>query len=286
LNLTKGCVHHCAFCSIRAAATYVGDDVVYLYADTAKRVREELADPDKRPRAVYICPATDPFPPIAEIQAETTRVIAVLAEMGVDSWLMTRGYVRPAAGRVLETYRERVKVTMGLTTLDRRLQGFLEPLAAPPRLRLKQLARLRELGVSVQVAFEPLLPGLTDTRANLTALLDAVASVGVRQVTAGYMFLRAGLRENLMAALDAFGVTEAITHAYQHGPVLSSGSIPPAKYLPKVQRQRGYAALMALAAEFGITVRISGTTNPDFRSQRRQPDMHRSSLPLFSSIFN
>ena len=46
---------------------------------------------------------------------------------------------------------------------------MLEPLTASPRLRLRQIRRLRDLGIPVQVALEPLVPGLTDTRDNLAA---------------------------------------------------------------------------------------------------------------------
>src|SRR5438552_16218 len=97
LNLSWGCAHQCAFCSVRAQPSYPGDEVVYLYADTAKGLKAELAARRRPPRAVYICPATDPFPPLAEVQQETGRVVAVLAERCVQALLLTRGYIRPSA---------------------------------------------------------------------------------------------------------------------------------------------------------------------------------------------
>ena len=142
LNLTRGCVHRCPFCSVRGHAAYPGDDVLYLYVDTPGRLAEELRRRRHKPRAVVISPATDPFPPLAEVQAETARVVAVLADHGIDAWLMTRGYIRPTVLEVLEAHRERVKVIVGLTTLDRGKQRVLEPLAAPPRLRLRQIGQL------------------------------------------------------------------------------------------------------------------------------------------------
>jgi DNA repair photolyase len=269
LNLTRGCAHRCAFCPARAYPTYPGDEVVYLFTDTVERLDAELSRRREKPRAVYVSPSTDPFPPLAEVQAETARVVEVLAAHGVTAWLMTRGYIRPSPLRVLAAHRERVKVTVGLTTLDRNLQRILEPLAAPPRLRLRQLAQLRDLGIAFQVALEPLVPTVTDTRENLASLLQALAQEDVRQVLAGYLFLRSGIRDNLICALEPHGLAEAVLEAFTGGPVLSAGRIDLARYLPKVRRQRGYAALMALAANLGITVRISGTTNPDFLTPRQ-----------------
>src|SRR5207249_1907975 len=132
-------------------------------------------------------PATDPFPPLNEVQRETARVVEVLARRGIDTWLMTRGYVRPAAFAVLRKHAAHVKVTLAMTTLQRPLQRLLEPLTAPPRLRLRNLRALREAGIVCQAALEPLVPGVTDTRENLLPLLEALESVGVQHVTVGYL---------------------------------------------------------------------------------------------------
>src|SRR5438309_9379274 len=93
LNLTRGCVHRCPFCSIRAHASYAGDDLIYLYSNSAEQLDRELGQRRRRPRAVFISPSTDPFPPVAEVQAETARVVEVLAKHQVEAWLMTRGFI-------------------------------------------------------------------------------------------------------------------------------------------------------------------------------------------------
>jgi DNA repair photolyase len=228
-----------------------------------------LSTLEKRPRAVHVCPSADPFPPLAEIQAETGRAIQVLASHKVEAWLMTRGYIRPAVLRVIEAQRRWVRITMGLTTLDRGLQRRLEPLAAPPRMRLRQLAQLRARGISVQVALEPLVPGLTDTHSHLTALLEQLAAAEIRHVTAGYMFLRPGFRDHLVGLLEPHGIGDMVLEAFEGGPILRSRSMAAAQYLPKIRRQRGYAALMALAAGLGIRVSVCSLSNPDFGPPRK-----------------
>jgi DNA repair photolyase len=264
LNLTRGCVHRCAFCSIRAHGSYAGDDVIYLYSNSAEQLDQELARRRRRPRAVFISPSTDPFPPVAEVQAETARVVEVLAKHEVEAWLITRGFIRPSAMKVLAEQRKWVKVTIALMTLDRGLQRRLEPLCASPRLRLREIAELRQRGIAVKTALEPLIPGLTDTRECVEPILDALAQVGVRHVRTSYLFLRSRIEDNLIQTLEPIGWAQPIRDSFAGGPILSSGTIAPARYLPKSRRQRGYAALMALAAAHGITVSICGATNPDF----------------------
>lgn len=286
LNLTRGCAHQCSFCSIRGHAAYPGDDVIYLFSNTAELLEEELAGRRRKPRAVFVSPATDPFPPLGEVQAMTTRVVEVLAQHGVAAWLMTRGAIRPAALGILAKHRASVRVTVGLTTLDRLKQRVLEPLAAPPRLRLRQIRTLQGLGIGVQVAVEPLVPGLTDTAENLKELLALLASAGVRRITASYLFLRSGIANNLRRTLEPCGWDEPVLGAFTGGPLLESGTLTAARYLPKNRRQRGYSALMALAAEHGITVSISGLTNPDFLPTRRpEGDLPRPRLlPRYAEI--
>jgi len=285
LNLTRNCGHRCPFCSVRAQPSYPGDEVISLYRNTAADLAAELAQRRHPPTAVLISPSSDPFPPLARVQAESAKVVDVVASHGIDTWLMTRGFIRPSALRVLARHANRVRVTVELTTLDRTLQRLLEPLAAPPQLRIRQIAQLRSLGVNVQVGLEPLIPDLTDTRQNLSSLLEALAATGVKHVTTGYMFLRKTIGEHLGEALEPLGLESAVTDAYADGPLLASGGIAPARYLPKKYRQRGYAGLMAMAAGLGIAVRVSATTNPDFITTRRtEKDGCRGplQLPLFA----
>jgi len=287
LNIAQGCAHRCAFCFASAYPSYPGAELVYLFDDTPARLAAELRSRRHRPRAVYISPATDPFMPLAEVQAETADVVDVLAEHGVESWLMTRGFIRPAIGRRLAAHRARVQVTVGLTTLDRRLQRLLEPLAAPPRLRLEQIARLREQGIAVQVELGPLVPGVTDGRDNLEPLLAALARCGIRRVMTGYLFLRPAIGEQLSRALSPYGLDEPVLSAFEGGPILQDGAIAAARYLAKVRRQRGYAAIMALASRHGISVTVSGLTNPDFRLPPPPPEPapRQRLLPQFAGEF-
>jgi DNA repair photolyase len=283
LNLLRGCAHRCAFCSVRGSPYYGNGDELLLYDDNATRLAAELDARPRLPRAVFVSPATDPYPPFTEVQDETSRVVAALADRGVETWLMTRGYIRPRALAELKLHHVRVKVTVSLTTCDRSLQRILEPFCASPRLRLRQIAALREAGIPVQVALDPLIPGVTDTRENLADMLDAVAATGVRHVTASYIFLREGIATLLGAALAPLGLEAGVRAAFADGPLLSAPGLSAARYLPRARRQRGYGMLISLAARHGITVSFSGSTNPDFGAPRPHggtvPVQRR--LPLF-----
>jgi DNA repair photolyase len=264
LNLTRGCGHACSFCSVRASPNYPAAEAV-LFTNTIDLLRDELAV--VRPRAVYLCPAADPFPPFPAVQELTAEAVAVLAEHGTESWLMTRG---EPSSNVLDAIAEHsafVRFTVALPCLSPVTSRLLEDGAAPPAKRLELLSALKQRGISAQVAIDPLVPGLTDTPEALGPLLEALASRGVRSVTASYLFLREGVTEQLRAALPA-DVAGLVLGAFERGPVLAPPGLKAARFLPRSRRQRGYATLMALASRHGLGVTVSALTNPDFSPPR------------------
>src|SRR5580765_703433 len=160
LDFIDGCGHGCPFCPVRIGGDGIASDRVRMVSDAAEQLADELLDLPAKPSAVFVSPTTDPFPPLNEVQHESARIVEVLARNGIDVWLMTRGFIRPAVMAVLRRHANRVKVTVAMTTLDRPLQRLLEPLTAPPRLRLKTIQSLRDAGIACNAALEPLIPGV------------------------------------------------------------------------------------------------------------------------------
>lgn len=234
----------------------------------ADRVAAELDFRRDRPRLVLIGSEIDPFSSDLDAEQEIVRVIEVLARRGIVAWLSTRRIPSAALMEVLTQHREQVRVTVSLVALDPDIQGAVEPDAAPIEERLAFIAELQRRGVPVEVNLDPLLPGLTDTQDKLWMLLEQLAARDVRQITAGYLVLRPGVRERLQAALERFGWAELVLDAFHDGTTFRDGPNPAAVYLSKAKRRRGYAALMALATEFNISTRLSSLANPDFRPPR------------------
>jgi DNA repair photolyase len=271
LDFIGGCGHGCPFCPARVGGDGRALETVRLADQVEERLTEELLDLPRLPTAVFVSPTTDPFPPLREVQEETNRIVDLLGRRGIDIWLMTRGFIRPAALEVLRRHAKRVKVTVALTTLDRPLQRALEPLSAPPRLRLKTIHSLREMGIACNAALEPLIPGVTDTRENLLPILDGLSAAGIQQVTVGYLVLHQRNEQHLQATLRPLGLDTLVMEEYVHGPILRHDRGPSGRYLPRPRRQHGYAALMAMAASFGLRVSVNALTNPDFAAVQAVP---------------
>jgi hypothetical protein len=88
----------------------------------------------------------------------------------------------------------------------------------------------------------------------------------VQQISVGELGLYARSEEACLAALRPLGLDGLVADKFARGPVLTRDRNTSGRYLPRSRRQHGYAAVMAMAANYGIRVRINALTNPDFNA--------------------
>ncbi|MGF1578009.1 MAG: hypothetical protein ACFCD0_01460 [Gemmataceae bacterium] len=279
LNLTNGCAHRSPFCPCRG--NLASASPVRFLTGAPEVLAEELQSGTVLPRAVQISPWSDPFLAVEDIQQATTSVVRVLAENNIEAWMMTRSEIAPQILDALLPMREWIKIRIPLATLDESIRHLLEPLSAPSETRLRQIRELKSLGFSVQVALEPLLPGITDTKVNVIGILEQLADLDVRQLGIGYLTLTSGMTEVISELLAPSGRDVLALNPYNHGPVRREMGVGQVRYLAKTSRQRSYAQVMAWGASLGIQVSVSAASNPDFT--REVLTMERQEPPRFLS---
>jgi DNA repair photolyase len=277
LDLTAGCLHGCGFCHIRGSGRYPGDEIVRFdpfSSDALAASLDELGDAVRRD---VLSPASDPLPPHRGVRAEAVRAAEVVLGRGRELVVMTRGRVPRALVDVMAAHPGRATLALGIATLSKPIVRALEPRAASPRGRLRDLARLAAAGVAVEARVEPLVAGLTDTRENLAPLFRALVAAGVTRAVAHYLFIHPGMIASLSRALEGFGLAEGWRDHFEGGPAFGLGSIGTTKHLPREARRAGLARLLALGAECGLAVTTGSAQNPDLPAFEppRRPDLPR-----------
>jgi DNA repair photolyase len=211
LNPYMGCAHRCTFCYVRAfeaRADRPSDDrygaSVRVKINIAEVLAGELERPSWNREEVVIGAATDPYQP-AEGRFRLTRaVIRTLTAHRTPFSIITRG---PLIVRDLDVLQEaarrvEVSVTFSIPTLDPRVWRTTEPATAPPRQRLRALRVLREGGIRAGVALAPILPGLSDSRESMEAVVRAARAAGAVSIWTELLHLRPGTREHFLAHLS------------------------------------------------------------------------------------
>jgi len=188
LNPYGGCTHACVYCYASFMCRFTGHterwgeflDVKVNFADAlARQLGGKRTGPAGK---VTIGSVTDAYQPAEARYGITRATLEVLAgyPLLAVNILTKSALVR----RDIALLRELPDCEVGftLTTLDGKVAGVLEPGASPPRARLAAAGELVKAGIPVWVFVAPLLPGLTDTEASLTALFGALRAAGVREV--------------------------------------------------------------------------------------------------------
>jgi DNA repair photolyase len=211
LNPYMGCAHRCTFCYVRAfeaRADRPWDDrygaSIRVKTNVAEVLRRQLARSSWQREAVAVGAATDPYQPAEGRYRLTRACIEAFAEAETPFSIITRGplIVRDADVLAQAARSARVSVTFSVPTLDEEIWRRTEPGTAPPRQRLRALARLVEAGIDASVGMAPILPGLSDRPELLADVVREARAAGATGIWANLLYLRPGTREHFLDALE------------------------------------------------------------------------------------
>jgi DNA repair photolyase len=199
INPYRGCEFACKYCYARYTHEFMEmrdgiefEQKIYVKQHAADLLRSELRRV-KPGESIALGTATDPYQP-AERRYEVTR--GILEEFarhrGFELGIVTKSNL---IVRDLDLLREvsrnnALSVHMTVTTLKVELARILEPRAPRPDLRLDAVRQLSAAGITVGVSCSPVLPGITDSPADLEALVSAAAAAGARHIFANPLFLK------------------------------------------------------------------------------------------------
>ena len=264
LNPTAGCAHLCSYCYARGYSNYPGDETVVLYTNLAEKLVNELSRKRKIPEFVYFSPSCDAFQPVKQVLDTTYRLMTLLLKRGIGVSFLTKGRIPDRFIALFESHSDNVNAHIGITTLNRQIQKQIEPHAATPGSRLKNIRALIQIGILPEVRFDPLIPGLTDPVSNLEPLLKILGGLGIKRTGLNYLFLRPIINRNIREDLGHTKVMEKISQAFCDNvdmQLLASKSR--VKALSLDFRQKRYKHISLLAKPYGIETYVCGYKNPD-----------------------
>jgi DNA repair photolyase len=208
LNPYMGCVHRCTFCYVRhfehRASRAAGDEYgarIRVKTNIAEVLRKELARKSWRHEHVAVGAATDPYQPLEGKYRLTRACLEALVESRTPFWAITRGPLVVRDRDVLAAARGAASITFSIPTLHDEVWRKTEPDTASPRARLEAVRMLAEAGVEVAVGMAPILPGLTDDREGMAAVVRAARDHGASAIWANVLFLREGTKQHFIECL-------------------------------------------------------------------------------------
>lgn len=184
----------------------IGDDFdrkIVVKINAVEKLRAELADPRWQHELVAMGTNTDPYQR-AEAKYRLTRgVLEALTEHRTPFSILTKSPLVTRDLDILLAAAERVAVSVNfsIATLDERVWRLTEPGAPHPRRRVEAMAKLSAAGIRTGALMMPILPGMSDSPAQLRATVAAINDAGGRLLGIGPVHLRPGVREHFLGWL-------------------------------------------------------------------------------------
>jgi len=177
-------------------------------------------------KPIVIGTATDPYQP-AERRFRITRGLleSLLPHRGLHLGLITKSPLITRDIDLLVQLAERhtVRIHISLAALEGRLVRRIEARSPAPHARLRALGRLAAAGLDVGLLVAPIIPGVTDGRAQLTALFRAAKDAGARRVAGEALRLGPAARRHFLPHLAREFPDLAARYARRYGQRQTAG---------------------------------------------------------------
>jgi DNA repair photolyase len=211
INPYRGCSHACVYCFARPTHDYLGLGIgtdferkIVVKVNAVERLRAELRSPKWGGEHIAMGTNTDPYQH-AEGKYHLTRgIVETLSAARNPFSILTKStlILRDAALLAAASERTDLEVNFSIGTLDRSVWQLTEPGTPPPDRRVEALRRLTSLGIPCGVLVAPVLPGLSDSEAQLREVVEACAAAGAVSISGVALHLRGPVRGHYLDWLE------------------------------------------------------------------------------------
>jgi DNA repair photolyase len=180
MNLYRGCQHRCIYCDSRSLCYQVENfDHEILYKENAiEQIRKELSR--KRVKGTIGTGAmNDPYMPIEKKLQLTRQAMQAIADFHFPVHILTKSDLVLRDMDILQQIKEQFAlVSFTITAAEDSLAKTIEPGAPPTSQRFAAMNTLAKNGIQTGMLLMPLLPYITDTRANIEPLIRQAVDNG------------------------------------------------------------------------------------------------------------
>ncbi len=278
INISKGCIHRCVYCYARGFPE-TPEDHILLYQNIPDLLITEL---EKRrlkgeiPRWVTFSTASDPFQPGWAIQEITYKTTEILLKNKISVSFLTKGKIDEKFFPLFKEFSNQISITFGLISLNSKIHDIFEPKTASYLIRLRQIEKLKNIGIKIGIRIDPIIPYFTDSEKTVDSMFKRFKVLGIKEVSISYLILRPYVIDQMKKELPT-KVFRRILLFYQGQPWMREISYALTKLCKPLYRKLKYKMFKEIGKVYGINIRICGCKNPDlpfepcssFRAKKR-----------------
>lgn len=288
INITNGCLFRCSYCYARGYSQTPKNKEVYLYKNIPDLLKHELLTARKIPDCVILNTSSDCFQSHPDILQVSQKTMEILLNHGISISFLTKGIIPDYFLSLFSRFPNQILIQIGVVSLSESYWKSYEPGTPPPKERLENIDRLKEIGIIPEVRIDPIIPFVTDKDSDIRLLFEKLREKGVKNVTLSYLHLRPAIERQLMKELPYLHqrLLDLCFKTQQWRPV---GSSTKTKLIPRLLREKGYRRFKEIAKEFEINTSVCQCKNPDLeadlcgsgKAKTLQRKHYNCQLPLF-----
>lgn len=196
LNIYRGCEHHCIYCFARYSHQYLEDSDffhhIYIRQNIVEILERKLSSKSWKREVINLGGITDSYQPIEKKTKIMPQILKLLIKYKTPAIISTKSSL---ILRDIELLKELskvagVQIACTITTLDQALADKLEPNASPIEERIETIRQLKKAGLTVGWHLMPIIPYITGTRKNLTAIFEIAKKYQIDYMIPGILNLR------------------------------------------------------------------------------------------------
>lgn len=207
MNLYRGCMHGCIYCDSRSACYQMHHPFEDIEVkENAIELLDHTLRSKRKKGMIATGSMSDPYMPIEQTLHMTHQSMECALKHGFGYTVLTKSDHILDDLDVLRQLHQKTRcvVQMTLTCMDDELSRIIEPGVCPTSRRIEVLKILQKERIPTVVWLCPVLPYLTDTKENITGIVNACHKAGVWGIICFGMgvTLREGNREYFYDCLD------------------------------------------------------------------------------------
>ncbi|HEX7165887.1 MAG TPA: radical SAM protein [Acidimicrobiales bacterium] len=265
--VANGVVSH--NCFARPTHDYLGlnigsdfDSKIVVKVNAVERLRAELSAKRWSGDPIAMGTNTDPYQRCEGKYHLTQGIIRVLGERANPFSILTKStlILRDLPLLAEAAARTDVRVNFSIGTLDPEVWKATEPGTPHPLRRVEAVRKFNDAGIPCGVLVAPLIPGMSDSREHIDAVVAACVDAGAVSIMGIPLHLRKGVKDHFMAWLR--GARPDLVAEYERR---YRGS-----HLPKAEQEAIGALVRRARAEAGGDGIPAGnpTSHIDVRAKR------------------
>ena len=207
INAYRGCSHACAYCFARPTHDYLGlgigedfERIIVVKINAIERLRAELVPSRWCGESIAMGTNTDPYQRAEGKYRLTRGIVELLSRARNPFSILTKGTLVLRDLDLLAEAAQRTTVSLNFSigTLDEDVWQLTEPGTPHPRKRLEAVQRMNEAGVPCGVLIAPVLPGLSDRKEQIEAVVAGAVEANATTIGGILLHLRPGVREHYL----------------------------------------------------------------------------------------